>query len=169
MLAALITGKDTVVLTEFPDPTPAPEGVVVDVSFCGICGTDVHAYQSGRPYNPAICGHEWSGTVSAVGRDVSSFTEGDRVVVAAAPSCGTLHGMSSWTERPLRGDVPLGARARSARPAARRVRAPHRRGRSESRQDRSGAHRRTGRAGRADHGCVPRRAHQRDCGSATSR
>ena len=49
MLAALITGKDTVELREFPDPTPAPTGVVVDIAFCGICGTDVHAYQSGRP------------------------------------------------------------------------------------------------------------------------
>jgi (R,R)-butanediol dehydrogenase / meso-butanediol dehydrogenase / diacetyl reductase len=61
---------------------------VVDISYCGICGTDVHAYQSGAPYTPAICGHEWAGTVSAVGRDVRSFGEGDRVVVAAAPACG---------------------------------------------------------------------------------
>ena len=88
MHAALITGKETVELVEFPDPTPAPAGVVVDISFCGICGTDIHAFQSGRPYNPAICGHEWAGTVSAVGDEVKRFTEGDRVVVAAAPSCG---------------------------------------------------------------------------------
>lgn len=89
MHAALITGKETVELVEFPDPTPAPAGVVVDIAFCGVCGTDVHAFQSGRPYNPAICGHEWSGTVSAVGGEVSDFTEGDRVVVAAAPACGS--------------------------------------------------------------------------------
>lgn len=88
MRAALITGKGTVELREFPDPVPAPTGVVVDVAFCGICGTDIHAYQSGRPYNPAICGHEWSGTVSAIGAEVGSLTEGDRVVVAVAPSCG---------------------------------------------------------------------------------
>jgi (R,R)-butanediol dehydrogenase/meso-butanediol dehydrogenase/diacetyl reductase len=88
VFAALITGKETVELREFPDPVPADEGVVVDIAFCGICGTDVHAYQSGRPYNPAICGHEWSGTVSAVGRDVRSIREGDRVVVAATPACG---------------------------------------------------------------------------------
>jgi (R,R)-butanediol dehydrogenase/meso-butanediol dehydrogenase/diacetyl reductase len=75
-------------LVEFPDPTPAAAGVVVDVAFCGICGTDIHAYQSGRPYNPAICGHEWAGTVSAIGAGVKSVTEGDRVVVAVAPSCG---------------------------------------------------------------------------------
>lgn len=89
MHAALITGERTIEFVEFPRPTPAPGGVVVDVAFCGICGTDIHAYQSGRPYNPAICGHEWSGTISAIGSEVSSFTEGDRVVVGVAPSCGT--------------------------------------------------------------------------------
>jgi (R,R)-butanediol dehydrogenase/meso-butanediol dehydrogenase/diacetyl reductase len=88
MHAALITGENRVELVEFPDPTPAPAGVVVDIAFCGICGTDIHAYQSGRPYNPAICGHEWAGTVSAIGADVKSVSEGDRVVVAVAPSCG---------------------------------------------------------------------------------
>lgn len=89
MFAALITGSETVDLVEFPTPTPPDRGVVVDIAFCGVCGTDVHAYQSGKPYNPAICGHEWSGTVSAVGRDARGIAEGDRVVVGAAPACGT--------------------------------------------------------------------------------
>ena len=88
MHAALITGKGTVELEEFPEPRPAASGIVVDISFCGICGTDVHAFQSGRPYNPAICGHEWSGVVSATGAEVKSLSDGDRVIVAAAPACG---------------------------------------------------------------------------------
>jgi (R,R)-butanediol dehydrogenase/meso-butanediol dehydrogenase/diacetyl reductase len=86
--AALIVGRGRVELREFPTPTPAPAGVVVDIALCGICGTDVHAYQSGRPYPPAICGHEWVGTISAVGSGVHRLTEGDRVVIAAAPACG---------------------------------------------------------------------------------
>ena len=68
MIAALIVGQGRVEMREFPEPVPADEGVVVDIALCGICGTDVHAYQSGKPYNPAICGHEWAGMVSAVGR-----------------------------------------------------------------------------------------------------
>lgn len=87
--AGLITGAGKMELREFPDPVPAEGVVVVDIAYCGICGTDVHAFQSGEPYNPAICGHEWAGTLSAVGAGVRSLTEGQRVVVAAAPACGS--------------------------------------------------------------------------------
>lgn len=89
MRAALITGAGQVEIREFPEPTPSPDGVVVDVAYCGICGTDVHAYTSGRAYTPAICGHEWTGTISAVGASVSRVGEGDRVVVGVPPACGT--------------------------------------------------------------------------------
>ena len=89
MQAALIVGRGQVELRDFPEPEPFPGGVVVDIALCGICGTDVHAYQSGRPYNPAICGHEWTGTISAVGSGVGAYAEGDRVVIGAAPACGS--------------------------------------------------------------------------------
>ncbi len=67
MQVGLVTGKHTLELREMPQPLPAPGKAVVDIAYCGICGTDLHAYQSGEPYNPAICGHEWTGSVSAVG------------------------------------------------------------------------------------------------------
>lgn len=89
MRAALIVGAGQVDLREFPEPVPADAGVVVDVAFCGICGTDVHAYVSGRPYTPAICGHEWTGTISAIGPAVRRHGEGDRVVVAVPAPCGS--------------------------------------------------------------------------------
>ncbi len=61
MLVGLVTGKHTLDLREMPQPRPTPGKAVVDIAYCGICGTDLHAYQSGEPYNPAICGHEWTG------------------------------------------------------------------------------------------------------------
>lgn len=61
MHAALITGRHRLELVDVAEPEPAPDGVVVAIDRCGIYGTDVHAYASGRPYNPAICGHEWTG------------------------------------------------------------------------------------------------------------
>jgi len=86
--AALITGMREVEIRDVAEPTPPTDGVVVDVAYCGICGTDVHAYTSGRDYRPAICGHEWTGTVSAVAAGVSRLTEGDRVVVGVPRPCG---------------------------------------------------------------------------------
>jgi 2-desacetyl-2-hydroxyethyl bacteriochlorophyllide A dehydrogenase len=87
MQAALVTGRETIELIDFPVPEPSPGRAVVDIAFCGICGTDLHAYQSGRPYNPAICGHEWSGTVSAARSD-TTLKEGDRVAIGIANACG---------------------------------------------------------------------------------
>jgi (R,R)-butanediol dehydrogenase / meso-butanediol dehydrogenase / diacetyl reductase len=100
MRAAIITGLHQVEVIEVPVPEPAPNGAVVDIALCGICGTDIHAYQSGAPYNPAICGHEWVGTVSAVGSGVLNVSEGDRVVVAVPPPCGSCSacraGQTMW-------------------------------------------------------------------------
>ena len=89
MRVGLVTGKQTLELREMPQPVPASGKAVVDIAYCGICGTDLHAYQSGEPYNPAICGHEWMGHVSAVGHDVTGVREGDRVAIGAATACGS--------------------------------------------------------------------------------
>ncbi len=88
MQVGLVTGRGRIELREFPDPKPTPGRAVVQIRYCGICGTDLHAYQSGEPYNPAICGHEWSGEVSAVGRGVTGVREGDRVAIGVATACG---------------------------------------------------------------------------------
>lgn len=85
---ALITGKETVEVLDFAQPEVAPGGVVVEIALCGICGTDIHAWQSGSAYTPAICGHEWTGHVSGAASDVSTVAEGDRVVVAIPAACG---------------------------------------------------------------------------------
>ncbi|MGD8829270.1 MAG: zinc-binding dehydrogenase [Pseudomonadales bacterium] len=87
MLVGLVTGRERLELKEFPEPTPEPGKAVVQIDYCGICGTDVHAFQSGQPYNPAICGHEWCGTVSAIGPGVN-VREGDRVAIGIAGACG---------------------------------------------------------------------------------
>ncbi|WP_209311404.1 zinc-dependent alcohol dehydrogenase [Streptomyces spiramenti] len=70
------------------DQQPARDGVVVDVTYAGICGTDVHGYTDGHMLPPAVFGHEWTGRVSAVGDEVSGVTVGQRVVGAVGPACG---------------------------------------------------------------------------------
>ena len=88
MQVGLVTGTRKVELVEMPTPEPQTAKAVVDISYCGICGTDVHAFVSGAPYNPAICGHEWVGHVSGVGQGVDHVREGDRVAIGVATACG---------------------------------------------------------------------------------
>jgi (R,R)-butanediol dehydrogenase/meso-butanediol dehydrogenase/diacetyl reductase len=88
MQVGLVTGERKIDLIDMPSPEPSPGKAVVDISYCGICGTDLHAYLSGQPYNPAICGHEWVGSVSKLAADISHVKEGDRVAIGVATACG---------------------------------------------------------------------------------
>ncbi|MDG2352481.1 MAG: alcohol dehydrogenase catalytic domain-containing protein [Acidimicrobiales bacterium] len=89
MKAALITEKETISFLDFDDPEPESDQVVVDITLCGICGTDIHGFNTPGPMRASICGHEWTGIVSKTGNDVARIKEGDRVVVAVPPSCGS--------------------------------------------------------------------------------
>ena len=86
--AGLVTGLRRFELVEVPEPVARPGVAVAAIALCGICGTDVHGFASADPYNPAICGHEWVGTVIATGDGVTNVAEGDRVVPGSAPACG---------------------------------------------------------------------------------
>jgi len=88
MQVGLVTGKRQITLRELPEPEPSAGKAVVEIAYCGICGTDLHAWASGAPYNPAICGHEWAGTLAKRGAGISHVKEGDRVTIGIAPACG---------------------------------------------------------------------------------
>lgn len=79
----------TVVVEDVPIPEPGPGEVLVKVAFCGICHSDISlingTFPAQRPV--VIQGHEASGTIANLGPDVSGWSEGDRVVVAAGRSC----------------------------------------------------------------------------------
>lgn len=134
--AALITGAGVLELRDFPQPPPPPGTVTVEIALCGVCGTEVAAYRSGSVHSPAVCGHEWTGVVVAVGAGVTGRREGDRVVVGVAPPCGRcpecLSGIPDRCRSSLamaRGrdpDAPAhGGFARSITVAAGRVQAAH--------------------------------------------
>lgn len=80
--AAVLTGAREPTWQDVPAAPPAPGTVTVEVRLCGICGTEVASYRTGSLHSPAVSGHEWVGTVAAVGDGVTSVAEGDRVVAS---------------------------------------------------------------------------------------
>lgn len=85
MKAAVYEGPNNIRLAEWPDPRiEGDDEVVVRVSTCLVCATDVKAYQGmSRHFRPgAVLGHELAGTVVAVGSAVRDLPVGTRVVVA---------------------------------------------------------------------------------------
>lgn len=82
----------SVELREVEVPTIGEDDVLLKVSAVGVCGSDIHQAEGSHswPVNyPVILGHEFSGIVAKIGKNVRSFKEGDRVVSeTAAIICG---------------------------------------------------------------------------------
>ena len=91
MKALVLTAECNLTLAEVPPPSISADEVLVQVSTCGICGSDVHGYDgsSGRRIPPIVMGHEAAGTVAAVGDAVTSLKPGDRVTMDSTIYCGT--------------------------------------------------------------------------------
>jgi L-iditol 2-dehydrogenase len=88
MKAAVYRGVNEVRLEEVPVPEVGAGEILVRVHTCGICGTDLKKIATGSHSAPRIFGHETSGVVARVGRGVSKFGTGDRVVVFHHIPCG---------------------------------------------------------------------------------
>lgn len=91
MRAAVFEGEGRLVVRDVPDPTPAPDEVLIEVEACGVCGSDVQIINvpPGHPSSPpVIIGHEFVGWVRAVGAAVRDVAVGTRVVVDPDPKCG---------------------------------------------------------------------------------
>lgn len=82
-----------IVIEEAEIPAPKPGEVQVRVAVCGICGSDVHAYGGKHPFvkTPIVPGHEFSGTISDIGKGVTGFALKDRVVVEPSLTCGKCY------------------------------------------------------------------------------
>ena len=75
---------------DVPDPVYGDDDVLIRVNSCGICGSDIHGMDgsSGRRIPPIIMGHEASGTIESVGKNVHSWKSGDRVTFDSTIYCG---------------------------------------------------------------------------------
>ena len=92
MRAAIFDGPGTVRIGTVPDPTPRPEDIIVGIEACGICGTDLHIFAGDNPLAryPVVPGHEFAGTVIALGSEAgrTGITVGSRVAVDPNLPCG---------------------------------------------------------------------------------
>jgi len=77
-------------IREIPTPKPNDNELLMKISFCGICGSDIHQVQYGMEVPDNInMGHEASGIVEQVGKNVEGWQEGDRAIIERTRSCGT--------------------------------------------------------------------------------
>jgi 2-desacetyl-2-hydroxyethyl bacteriochlorophyllide A dehydrogenase len=93
MKAVVVEQPGKVIVTEVPDPEVGPKDVLIQVAACGICGTDIHIIDGEFPPTtyPIIPGHEFGGTVLAVGDEVVEVKVGDRVGVDPTLNCGECY------------------------------------------------------------------------------
>ncbi|MER6051552.1 zinc-dependent alcohol dehydrogenase family protein [Streptomyces sp. NPDC001793] len=95
MRALVVTapGSRGTAVTELPDPRPEPDEVVVRVTSCGLCGTDLHILGGELPVvrYPLVPGHELTGEIVAVGGAVRDRAVGERVAVDPNMPCGACH------------------------------------------------------------------------------
>lgn len=123
MRGVVFLGDRKLELREFPDPTPGPREVVIEIKASGMCGSDLHQYRA--PANPAgeatggikreagsIAGHEPCGVIAAVGSAVTEQEAriGQRVMDHHYDGCGGCkHCRGGWTQMCLEGTTVFGS------------------------------------------------------------
>lgn len=93
MKVAVMNGIGKMGFEERDIPSPAPNEVLVKLEYVGICGSDLHYYETGAIGNyvvepPFVLGHEPGGTVVEVGENVKHLKVGDRVALEPGKTCG---------------------------------------------------------------------------------
>jgi (R,R)-butanediol dehydrogenase/meso-butanediol dehydrogenase/diacetyl reductase len=88
MPSAVYQRPGEVAVEERPVPRPGPGQALVEVSYCGICGSDLHLMVEGWGKAGLVGGHEFTGVVAAVGQGVQGWAAGDAVVCGPSPRCG---------------------------------------------------------------------------------
>jgi threonine dehydrogenase-like Zn-dependent dehydrogenase len=88
MTAAVLRGPGVLSVERTATPDLGDDDVLVEVKYCGVCGSDIHMTLEGWGQPGSIGGHEWTGVVAAVGAQVTRWSVGDEVVGGPAERCG---------------------------------------------------------------------------------
>ncbi|MFC0436679.1 zinc-binding dehydrogenase [Kutzneria buriramensis] len=102
MRLSQLVGPRTSKVVELPDPAPAADQVLVEVLACGVCTSDLSAWQdhdSGSP--PTRLGHEIAGRIAAVGSDATRWSVGDLVTGLGGEGFASRAVMDAHTVLPI--------------------------------------------------------------------
>lgn len=93
MFQEVMTAPGKIEFIETAIPEIAPNEVLVEMKRIGVCGSDVHVYHGKHPYvsYPLTQGHEVSGAIAAVGKDVQGLSIGQKVTIEPQVYCGECH------------------------------------------------------------------------------
>ncbi len=80
MKQAVYAGGKRFEIRDVPVPEPGPGQVLVEIEYCGICGTDVHGFMYDTVPAGTVLGHEFTGRIAAVGEGAGDWRVGDPVV-----------------------------------------------------------------------------------------
>ena len=93
MLQQVMTKPGEIIFREVPVPEVKDDQVLVKIMNIGICGSDIHVYHGKHPFTsyPVTQGHEVSGEVVKLGKDVTVFHEGQKVTIEPQVYCGECY------------------------------------------------------------------------------
>jgi 2-desacetyl-2-hydroxyethyl bacteriochlorophyllide A dehydrogenase len=112
-----IAGDQRLVLVERPAPAPGREQALVEVAYCGICGSDLHFRDIPELFPPGtIPGHELSGRIVAIGDGMPTWRLGERVAVLPFAQCGECELCRSGQEQVCPHAIPDGVGLGTGRP-----------------------------------------------------
>lgn len=93
MIQQVMTAPRKITFHEIPIPEAGEGQVLVRIHIIGICGSDIHVYHGKHPFTkyPVTQGHEVSGEIMALGKDVKDFTIGQKVTIEPQEYCGKCY------------------------------------------------------------------------------
>lgn len=114
MKKVVLTGIKKMELIEVPTPKIEKDtDVLIKMSVMGVCGSDIHYYDTGRIGSqvveyPFAVGHEGAGVVTAVGKAVTTVKPGDKIAVEPSIACGECDQCKAGRENTCRNNLFLG-------------------------------------------------------------
>jgi len=112
MRGLLYDGPKDISVKNLPIPNIEEAEVLIKISYCGVCGTDLHIYNGeGGAFAvnpPLIMGHEFSGTVVEIGSQVKTIKVGDLVSVDPNNMCGECYNCQNAMEQFCSNTIGIG-------------------------------------------------------------